>query len=215
MSGGYSGIGYELVKILYRRNGIVYIAGRSPRKGSEAITRLKGEFPEAKGRLEFLQLDLSDLSTIKGSAHEFLSKEERLDVLTNNAGVGSPPAGSVNAQGHELQLGTNCLGPFLFTQLLLPILKKTAATSPEGSVRVTWAGSLTTETSAPPGGVSMGEGGIPAVSSNQMTNYGQSKAGNVFIASEFARRYGRDGILSVVRYAKGSSMKLHQTGSFE
>jgi retinol dehydrogenase-12 len=198
VTGGYLGVGYELVKILYSKNGIVYIAGRNERKGADAIAHLKQEYPDTTGRVEFLQLDLSDLSTIKNSALDFMSKERRLDVLTNNAGIGTPPSGSIDAQNHELQLGTNCLGPFLFTQLLLPLLQKTTAVSPLGSVRVTWAGSLTTEVYAPRGGIVMAEDGTPVVPQDQKSNYGQSKVGNVFIASEFARRYGGDGIVSVV-----------------
>lgn len=54
--------------------------------------------------MEYLSLDLDDLGTIKMSADEFLSKEERLDVLWNNAGVMVPPAGSKTKQvGHSLQ----------------------------------------------------------------------------------------------------------------
>lgn len=198
MTGGYSGIGYELARILYQKNGIVYVAGRSSSKGTEAISNIKNACPESTGRLEFLQLDLSDLSTIKASAEEFLSREERLDVLTNNAGIATPPAGSVDAQGHELQLGTNCLGHFLFTSLLLPLLEKTAAASVSGTSRVTWAGSVTSELFAPKGGVAFDKDGEPITSSNQKINYGQSKAGDIFIASEFARRFGERGIISVV-----------------
>lgn len=187
------------MKILYRSNGRVYIAGRNEKKAQEAIANIKKSYPEGRGTLEFLHLDLSDLSTIRKSADDFLLKEQRLDVLTNNAGVGSPAAGSTDAQGHELHLGTNCLGPFLFTELLTPILRKTAAVSPPGSVRVTWAGSLTTEVSAPNGGVVLAEDGVPVVSkTNQMSNYGQSKAGNIFLASEYARRHQENGIVSVV-----------------
>jgi retinol dehydrogenase-12 len=119
-------------------------------------------------------------------------------VLTNNAGIGTPPAGSTDVQGHELQMGTNCLGPFLFTQLLLPLLRKTANVSELGSVRVTWAASLTTEIYAPESGVLMDENGKPSTSTSQKSNYGQSKVGNMFIASQFAQKYGEDGIISVV-----------------
>ena len=56
----------------------------------------------------------------------------------------NPPQGSQTAQGYELQMGTNCLGPWLFTELLTPLLDRAAANSPRGSVRVTWAASLAT-----------------------------------------------------------------------
>lgn len=157
---------------------------------------LKKEIPSSKSRIEFLKLDLADQSTIKPSAEEFLKKESRLDVLTNNAGVMSPPAGSLDAQGHELMLGTNVLGPWLFTQCLLPVLKSTAATSPAGSVRVTWAGSLLE--AAPKDGVQFDDKtGTPKLQNGQQVNYVQTKAANAFLASEFSRRYGKDGIISV------------------
>lgn len=65
-----------------------------------------------------------------------------------------PPDGSKAAQGHELQIATNCLGPYLFTKLLTPLIQKTAASSPAGSVRVTWAASLAT-VGSPKNGVTM------------------------------------------------------------
>ncbi|KAH6988318.1 hypothetical protein BKA56DRAFT_516021 [Ilyonectria sp. MPI-CAGE-AT-0026] len=197
VTGGYSGVGLELSNILYRRNGTVYIAGRSEDKAEEAIASLKARSPKSGGRLQFLKLDLSDLSSIKQSVEEFTRKETRLDVLTNNAGVMTPPAGSKTVQGYELQMGTNCLGPFLFTKYLLPILRKTASSSPPGLVRVTWAGSLTAEMSSPPDGVAIGQDGAPVVHESQDLNYGQSKAGNVLLAAQLARELRGDGIISV------------------
>jgi retinol dehydrogenase 12 len=196
VTGGYTGIGLALVNNLYRKNAIVYIAGRQREKFDKAVAGLKKEFPSSKGRLEFLKLDLADQSTVKASAEEFMKKESRLDVLTNNAGVMSPPAGSVDAQGHDVMMGTNVLGPWLFTQCLLPVLKSTAASAPAGSVRVTWAGSLLDLSSK--GGVQFDEKtGQPTLHPVQQNNYMQSKVANAFLAGEFARRYGRDGIISV------------------
>ncbi|KAK0661026.1 putative oxidoreductase [Lasiodiplodia hormozganensis] len=202
VTGGYSGVGLELVKILYAKNATVYVAGRSAEKANAAIKTVKeGANPDAggQGRVEFLQLDLAHLASIKKSADEFLAKEQRLDVLTNNAGVMFPPKGSKTEEGHDLQLGTNCLGPFLFTQLLLPLLRKTAASSPPGSVRVTWAASLAIDLLSPAHGVDLDEEtGAPKVLSLPQQNYGQSKSGNLFLGTEFARRYSKDdGIVSV------------------
>lgn len=73
---------------------------------------------------------------IKPSAEEFLSREKRLDVLSNNAGVMMSPQSSKTEQGYELQLGTNCLAPFLFTKLLTLMLVQTAKPNLPGSVRV-------------------------------------------------------------------------------
>ncbi|KAK5126139.1 hypothetical protein LTR85_011494 [Meristemomyces frigidus] len=166
ITGGYAGVGFELARIIYQRNGIVYIAFRSQIKAETAISTIKAASPASKGRLEFLQLDLSDLSTINASAEAFVTREQLLDVLVNNAGVMAPPLDSKSAQGYELQMATNCLGPFLFTKLLLP---------------------------SPPGGVSIDACGGTTVTphdKDKQANYGASKTGNVFLASELARRYG-------------------------
>ena len=87
MTGGYSGVGFELCQILYEPNATVYIAGRSQSKGSTAISNIKKIIPESSGRLEFLLIDLSDFSTIKSGVEAFTAQEKRLDVLVNNAGV--------------------------------------------------------------------------------------------------------------------------------
>ncbi|KAK4992237.1 short-chain alcohol dehydrogenase [Elasticomyces elasticus] len=198
VTGAYAGVGLELASTLYSRNGTVYVAGRSKDKGNAAIESIKSKYPESKGRLEFHHVDLADLATIKRSAQEFMKKEDRLDVLTNNAGVMVPPAGSKSAQGYELQMATNCLGPYLFTTSLLPLLQKTAASSPPGTVRVTWAGSLGVDVYSPfRGGLDFDDATAhPKTHRLQETNYGQSKVGNVFLATEFSRRYARSGIIS-------------------
>ena len=196
VTGGYAGCGKALSKILYQRNGTVYVAGRSKGKADKAIEEIQTAHPSSDGRLEFLQLDLADLSTIKASADDFLKREQRLDVLTNNAGVMTPPVGSKGAQGHELQMETNCLGPFLFTQYLTPLLQKTAASSPPGSVRVTWAASLGTMFS-PTNGVAWDDKtDSPKIHDNGGMDYTQTKSANVFLAREYQARNGKSGVIS-------------------
>lgn len=162
------------------------------------MAEIRREHPTSSGQLEYLYLDLGDLTTIRKSAEEFLRKESRLDVLWNNAGVMVPPPGSKTVQGYELQLGTNNLGHFLFTQFLHPILRETAKTAPSASVRVIWVSSSVAEM-AP----------RPAIDFSNMdyhreeglwTKYARSKAGNVLHATEFARRNVDDGIISLVSF---------------
>ncbi|GFF95092.1 hypothetical protein IFM53868_07846 [Aspergillus udagawae] len=141
VTGATSGNGLRLVRILYQHNGKVYLAARNASKAQQVIEDMKRDFPESRGQLHFLHLELSDLSTIKGSVEEFLSKESQLHVLWNNAGVMVPPQGSKTQQGYELQLGTNNLGPFPLIRLLYPALAKTAAVSPANTVRVVWVSS--------------------------------------------------------------------------
>ncbi len=198
VTGSSTGVGKELAQILYAHNAKVYIAARSEEKSTKAITSIKTAFPNSKGELVYLHLDLADLTTIKASAEEFLAKEQKLDVLWNNAGVMIPPQGSKTKQGYELQLGTNNVGPFLFTKLLTPILLKTAKASPPGSVRVIWVASSAAEAFSPKGGVDLKNLDYK-VDKSAWYKYGTSKAGNVLHAEEYATRYGKDGVISLVR----------------
>lgn len=213
VTGGASGIGFELASILYKAGGKVYIAGRSEASAHQAIEKIISSTtqPSSAGHIEFLHLDLSDLSTIKSSAETFKSLEPKLDILFNNAGVSLPPLGSKSKQGHELQLATNCLGPFLFTHHLLPALKSAAQHSPTASVRVIWTSSFVVDSSAPKGGIIISDLASPPP--DKTKNYVASKVGNWFLASEFAKRVGgQHGILSVTQNPgnlKGTNVLRH------
>ena len=161
---------------------------------------MKARHPESTGQLVYLHLDLDDLSGIRKSADEFLSKEQQLNVLWNNAGLMIPPKGSATKQGYELQLGTNALGPFLFTRLLTPLLVSTAKTAPAGSVRVVWLSSSVAEAFAPKGGVDLNNLDYKT-EKGALHKYAVSKAANTLYSQEFARRYDKDGIISVVGFA--------------
>ncbi|KAI8243685.1 hypothetical protein K4K57_008357 [Colletotrichum sp. SAR 10_99] len=141
ITGASGGIGTELVKILYSKNAKIWLAARSYSKTQAVINEIKAAHPRSTGEMVFLELQLDDLSTIKASAQQFLSRENRLDVLWNNAGVMVPPQGSTTVQGHELQLGINNLGHQLFTQLLTPLLERTSQIAPHDAVRVVWVSS--------------------------------------------------------------------------
>ncbi|KAJ5107690.1 hypothetical protein N7456_004365, partial [Penicillium angulare] len=195
VTGANSGVGAELTKILYGNNATVYVAARSEKKAMDAIAEIRSEHPNSGGKLVFLQLDLSDLTTIKASAQSFLDAESRLDVLWLNAGVMAPPQGSTTSQGYELQLGTNNLGHFLFVKYLHDILRKTAIAAPKNSVRVIWVSSSGAMLAPKPAinfdnmDYSKDEGA--------MTKYFRSKAGNVLHCVEFANRSAGEGILSL------------------
>jgi retinol dehydrogenase 12 len=190
-------VGKELAQILYSHNAKVYVAARSEEKAKRAIELIEAAFPKSTGQLIFLHLDLDDLTTIKKSAEEFLSKEKKLDVLWNNAGVMIPPQGSKTKQGYELQLGTNNLAPFLFTKLLTPILASTAKMSPPGTVRVVWVSSGAAQSFSPTNGVDMDNLDYKNDKA-AWHKYGVSKAGNYLHSVEYARRYQGDGLISVV-----------------
>lgn len=196
VTGGYAGVGEQLAKILYSKGAKVYVAGRSESKAKAAIERVKSACPDASGEIVFLKLDLADLPSIKATTEEFLAKESRLDVLVNNAGVMFPPKGTKTAQDHDLQFGTNCLGPHLFTKYLHPILKQTAATSPPNTVRVIWASSLGIQILSPAGGVQFDTSG-KLKDINQTVNYAQTKVGNILLAIKTQELLKDAGVISV------------------
>lgn len=196
VTGGNAGLGKTLSSILYQRNGTVYVAARSAAKAQAAIDEIKASHPDSTGRLKFLHLDLADLSTIKKSAGDFLQQESRLDVLWNNAGVMVPPPDSKTEQGYELQLGTNVIGPFLFTHLLTPLLVETVKRAPKLSVRVIWLGSSAINL-APKPAIDF-ENINYEKDEGQWIKYGRSKAANVILGAELARREGGKGLVSLV-----------------
>lgn len=212
VTGANAGVGKELARLLYSLNSTVYIAARSFEKAQAAIQWIKEQHPTSQGVLHFLHLDLGDLGGIKATAEEFLSKEKRLDVLFNNAGVMVPPQGSTTKQGYELQLGTNCVGPFLFTKLLTPILVETAKKETTGSVRVIWVSSSAAHLGAPKGGVDLQNLDYKK-DLRKDQKYAISKAGNVLHALEYQRRYKDSGVISVV--STFPSRKLQTSTPFD
>lgn len=99
VTGGASGVGYELAKILYVAGGTVYIAARSTPRCEGAIEKIKLETRASEkknGELKSMVVDLADMTTLKPAAEKFMREESRLDVLVHNAAVMTPPAGSKN-----------------------------------------------------------------------------------------------------------------------
>ena len=192
VTGATSGVGYHLASMLYQAGGKVYITARSEEKGRQAIseiTQLHSNNSTTSGSLHYLHLELSDLASVKHTAQVFQAKEPNLHVLFNNAGVSLPPAGSKSAQNHELQLATNCLGPWLLAKLLLPQLRAATKSSSPGSVRVIWTSSMMVELTTPKGGANITAllSQAEAAKPDQEKLYTGSKTGNWFLASEFAR----------------------------
>ncbi|GKT94823.1 retinol dehydrogenase [Colletotrichum tofieldiae] len=128
--GGNAGLGLETIRQIAKHNPAhVYLAGRSKEKGEAAIETLKKE-NDSLAPISYLGLDLASFESIKSAAKQFTESSTRLDLLINNAGIMSTPEG-LTKEGYEIQFGTNHMGHALFTQLLLPTLKKTAAENPD------------------------------------------------------------------------------------
>jgi retinol dehydrogenase-12 len=216
VTGGASGLGFEFTKLLHSKNAKVWIAGRSQAKAENAIEAIEAANPNSQGGIEFTELDLSDLHTIKPGIDEFLQHETRLDLLVNNAGV-MAINGETSKQGYELQWATNVLGHHYVTKLLVPILQETSKKAPEASVRVIWvsSGSASLQSPENDGGILWEDINFERVSSGfgNYLAYGQSKAGNLYQAAEFARRYADSGILSVSLHPGGLDTELLRNDS--
>ncbi|MDP3453436.1 MAG: oxidoreductase [Bacteroidales bacterium] len=122
ITGGASGIGLEAAKVLSSKGAQVIIAVRNIEKGQRALARIKADNPLAE--ISLMNLDLGNLASVRAFAQEFTQKYSSLDLLINNAGVMIPPYQKTE-DGFELQFGTNHLGHFALTGLLMPLLTST------------------------------------------------------------------------------------------
>jgi NAD(P)-dependent dehydrogenase (short-subunit alcohol dehydrogenase family) len=120
VTGANSGIGYQTARYLSRAGATVILACRNQEKGEAARANLISENPAA--RVELRVLDVADLDSVRRFAAEFVNEGRPLDLLINNAGVMAIPERRTTPQGFEMQFGTNHLGHFALTGLLLPAL---------------------------------------------------------------------------------------------
>lgn len=179
VTGANSGIGRETVRGLADRGARVYLACRSEAKARSAIEEMRG------GSLEFVALDLGDLSSVRACADAFLATGEPLDVLINNAGLAGQRG--VTPSGFELAFGTNFVGPFLLTQLLLDRLRE------RGSARIVNVASGAHHQAKRIDFMAVRQ---PTRSRTGMPEYAVSKLANVLHAQELARRLDGTGVTS-------------------
>ncbi|KAH9932017.1 NAD(P)-binding protein [Epithele typhae] len=193
VTGGYAGIGKETVKALLQRNAKVYVAGRDKSKAASVLADLAAT---TGNEPLFLELDLASLKSVKHAADEFMSKERELHMLFNNAGVMYPPRELVTVDGYDLQFGTNVIGHFYLTELLTPALIAGKDSAKDHHARV-----ITTSS----GGAYFGSLNWDTFKDGPVRRgmwmpgdlYTQSKLANVVVAREVAKRYAKDGIISV------------------
>ena len=121
VTGAASGLGYEIALALAQGCADVIVAGRNEAKGREAVGKLRMLAPKALVRFE--RLDLANLASVSDFAGRLGTAGRPVDLLVNNAGVMALPKRLVTADGFEMQLGTNYLGHFALTGLLLPLLR--------------------------------------------------------------------------------------------
>lgn len=191
VTGGNSGCGKETILQLAKHTpGCIYLAARTKEKYDDAMQAIAAVAPSAN--VKFMELDLGSLESVKKAAQTFLSENDRLDCLINNAGIMAHPH-SVTKEGYEVQFGTNHMGHALLTRLLLPLMEKTTS-QPDADVRIVNVSSVA-HTMTPRVGISFPELKTEMKSWNPGRLYAQSKLANVLHARELARRHPN--ILSV------------------
>ncbi len=124
VTGANSGLGLQTAQELARAGAYVTLACRSPERAETAVSRIRRAVPDALVQVE--ELDLADLVSVRACAERISATGQPLDVLVNNAGVMATPQRET-ADGFELQFGTNHLGHFAFTGLLLDALRAAPA----------------------------------------------------------------------------------------
>jgi NAD(P)-dependent dehydrogenase (short-subunit alcohol dehydrogenase family) len=168
ITGANSGIGLITARELARAGARVVLAVRDPARGEKAAATITGE-------REVRSLDLSDLASVRSFAGEWT---ENLDVLVNNAGVMAPPE-SRTKDGFELQVGTNHLGHFVLTNLLLPRIRDRVVTVSSNAHRI--------------GKIDLDDLNWEKRSYSRWPAYGQSKLANLLFTSELQRRLDQAG----------------------
>jgi NAD(P)-dependent dehydrogenase (short-subunit alcohol dehydrogenase family) len=194
ITGSNTGIGFATAKLFAQSGASIVLACRNAKKGTEALSRLRMLVPGVDASL--LQLDLASLDSVRKAGETMLASRHGIDVLVNNAGLMMPPF-SRTADGFELQFGTNVLGHFAFTGLLLPLLQTRS--------RVVWLSS-----------VAHWNGRIDFDNLNAEKGYGkwqayaQSKLADLMLACEMQRRLARRGatIASLAAHPGGTRSEL-------
>jgi NAD(P)-dependent dehydrogenase (short-subunit alcohol dehydrogenase family) len=200
VTGGNSGIGYEAALALAGKNAHVILAVRNIEKGGEAAHEICRRYPRAQVTL--MALDLADLKSVRTFAQDFLKQYDRLDVLINNAGVMALPQRKT-VDGFEMQFGTNHLGHFALTGLLLPMLEKTP------NARVVTVSSAVHTT----GDIHFED--LQWEKKYQSWGaYGQSKLANLLFAYELQRRFEAAGskVISVACHPGFAATNLQAAG---
>ena len=180
VTGANTGLGLETARALAEHGATVVLAVRNLEKGQAALASIRARRKDA--RVSLHALDLSSLESVRRAAGELAAAHERIDLLVNNAGVMYTPQ-SRTADGFELQLGTNHLGHFAFTGLLLHRLLAAAG------ARVVTVSSLghriRSEIDLADLHFEKGYGRVAA--------YGRSKLANLLFTYELQRRFERAG----------------------
>jgi NAD(P)-dependent dehydrogenase (short-subunit alcohol dehydrogenase family) len=192
ITGANTGLGYETAAALAAKGAHVVLAVRNLDKGKDAVALISKRSPNVDVALQ--ELDLTSLESIRAAAEQLRSDYDRIDLLINNAGVMYTPKSNTK-DGFELQFGTNHLGHFAFTGLLLDKLL------PVGGSRIVTVSSV--------GHRILADIHFDDLqwerSYNRVAAYGQAKLSNLLFTYELQRRLASHGTTIAVAAHPGMS----------
>jgi NAD(P)-dependent dehydrogenase (short-subunit alcohol dehydrogenase family) len=196
VTGANTGLGYETALALAEHGAHVVLAVRNLDKGKDAAARITANGP--RGEVALQELDLTSLESVRAAAQQLRSDHDRIDLLVNNAGVMYPPK-STTKDGFELQFGTNHLGHFALTGLLLDRLLPVAGS------RVVTVSSIGHRIRA-----DIHFDDLQWEHSyNRVSAYGQAKLANLLFTYELQRRLASSGAtIAVAAHPGGSNTEL-------
>jgi len=179
ITGATSGLGKEATKVLTQKNANVIMAVRNAEKAQRVAKLILKEVPNAS--IEIRNLDLGSLASIRAFANGIQKDLKQLDVLINNAGIMMCPY-SKTEDGFEIQMGTNHLGHFALTGLLLPLLKSTTGS------RIVATSSMAHKT----GDVNFDDLNWESRKYNTNKAYSDSKLANLYFMYELVNKLSSD-----------------------
>ena len=181
ITGANTGIGRATAQALAARGARIFIAGRSEPRTRAVIDEIAAQ--TGNSELEFVSLDLGDLNSVRACAQAFLERDEPLHVLINNAGMAGRRG--TTASGFELAFGTNYVGPYLLTAMLLDRLRHSA---PARVVNVASDAHFRVD------GIDFQAVREPTRTRTAFHEYSVSKLANVLHAQQLARRLDGAGV---------------------
>ena len=195
VTGANTGLGYQTAKALASKGAHVVIAARNPQKARAAVDRITAAHPGALVSIQ--EVDLASLASIRAAASELKAKHDKIDLLINNAGVMTRPR-LTTKDGFELQFGTNHLGHFALTGLLLD---RVLAVPGSRIVTVSSPGHRFTR------GIRFHDLQWER-SYSPLAAYGQSKLANLMFTYELQRRLQGTSTIAVAAHPGGSRTEM-------
>lgn len=182
ITGSTDGIGLETAKLLAAQGFEVYLHGRNPEKGKQAVEQVKAS--SGNNKIHFVRADFSSLDDVRRLGEELNNRLEKLDLLINNAGRSAAAQLEYSKDGYELTFAVNHLSHFLLTNLLLEKLKKA------GNARIVNVSSMGHKFSP------FDIDDLMSEKTKPMNAYFRAKFANILFSNELARRWKTYGITS-------------------